>query len=976
MNKDKTVTFVPLKITTEYSLLKSMIKIDSLINYLKENNIKSCTICDDNLYGVMEFYNKMKKNDLHPIIGLHLKIENNNLYLYAQNNQGYANLLKIHTLKEEQKLTFDSIEKYLENIKIILPIDSYSLIEKYPTAYLGYSNDTEKIEALLKTENVVYCKDTHTLKKEEEPYLRYLEAIDKGILLKEVLNEKDTYLNLNIKDEDKESTIAFTKDMDINLNNKKRYIPIFDKEIDSYTHLYKLTHKGLYKRLDGKVPKNYNDRLEYELSVIKKMGFVDYFLIVYDYVLYAKKNNILVGPGRGSAAGSLVSYCLGITNVDPIKYDLLFERFLNPDRITMPDIDIDFEYTKRGKVIEYVKERYGTYSVAPIMTFGTLGAKQVLRDIGRILNIDSNSIDEFVSLIDAKLSLKENLEKQEVRNFLTTSNQFKKLYQDALKLEGIKRHISTHAAGVVISSVPLDEVIPIIKTNEGIMTGITMEYLEDLGLLKMDFLALRNLTIIANVLDLIKENTGKILDLNRINLNDSEIFKLFSIGDTEGIFQYESSGMRNLMLKLKPAHFSDLVAAVALFRPGSMGQIDTFIRRKQGQEKITYLHKDLEPILKETYGIIIYQEQVMQILVKIGGYSYAEADIIRRAMSKKKEEIILNDREHFISESVKRGYEKETAKNIYDLIIPFAGYGFNKAHSVSYALIGYQMAFLKVKFPMYFIANLLNMSTGSIIKTKEYMDEAKKKNISILKPDINESTNQFLIKKNSLMLPLNAIKNLGTTATLAIMEEREKNGLFQNYLDFIARVYGKSVNKKTILSLIDGGVLDSFHYTKRTMIENLDIALNYADLIQNLDATFCLAPSIEKKEEYPEEELRRKEFESYGFYVTNHPSSKYNNRNITKLNKIKDYFDKHIKCVVLIEKIKSVKTKKGDNMAFITASDETDCADFVVFPKAYYMLTSLKIGDLITIEGKVTKRFDNYQINIDFINKNVDGGEV
>ena len=354
----------------------------------------------------------------------------------------------------------------------------------------------------------------------------------------------------------------------------------------------------------------------------------------------------------------------------------------------------------------------------------------------------------FVKSLDAKLSLKENLEIKPVNDFLKNYKKLQKLYDIAYHLEGLKRHVSTHAAGVVISSIPLDEVIPIYYNGEFIMTGLTMEYLEDLGLLKMDFLALRNLTIISNVLELIKSSTGKVLDLNRLNLNDKSILELFSKGDTEGIFQYESSGMRNLMLKLKPTSFSDLVASVALFRPGSMNQIDTFIARKYGKEKITYLHKDLEPILKETYGIIIYQEQVMQILVKIGGYSYAEADIIRRAMSKKKQDIILNDRDHFIKEATKKGYEENIAKGIYDLIIPFAGYGFNKSHSVSYALIGYQMAYLKVKFPMYFIANLLNMSMGSIIKTKEYIDEARKKDIIILKPNINISTNEYIIKDN------------------------------------------------------------------------------------------------------------------------------------------------------------------------------------------------------------------------------------
>ncbi len=961
--------FVPLKITTEYSLLKSTIKIDSLISFLKNNNITSAGICDDNLFGVMEFYTKMLQNNLKPIIGLKINIEDYEILLYATNYQGYLNLLKIHTLKEFQNISFETLNPLLDNIKIVLPSLSYDLLEKYPSAYLGYVNDTEKINALLKSTKVVYIRDIKSLSKEDTNYLSYLEAIDKGILLKDVVTDySSNYLNLNIKEEDALSTVEFIDDINITLENNPNLIPKYNAELNSYEFLYNLAHKGLAKRLKGNVSPNYLERLNYELSVIKKMGFVDYFLIVYDYVLYAKKNNILVGPGRGSAAGSLVSFSIGITDVDPIKYDLLFERFLNPERITMPDIDIDFEYTKRGAVIDYVKDRYGKFNVAPIMTFGTLGSKQVLRDVGRILDIPLSTIDKFVSLINPKLTLPENLEIDNIKNFLINYPELKKMYQDSTFLEGYKRHISTHAAGVVISSIPLDNIIPIINNGEGIMTGTTMEYLENLGLLKMDFLALRNLTIIGNVLDLIKENTVKILDLSKISLNDPEIFKMFSEADTEGIFQYESSGMKNLMKKLKPSSFSDLVAAVALFRPGPMENIDLFINRKYGKDKITYLHPDLEPILKDTYGVIIYQEQVMEILVKIGGYTYAEADLIRRAMSKKKESVMLSDKAHFINNAKTKGYNEKIATSIYDLILKFANYGFNKAHSVSYALIGYQMAYLKTKFPIYFITNLLNMSLGSIVKTKEYITEAKRKNIPILKPDINLSDNTYLIKSGSLMLPLCSIKNLGASATSAILSEREK-GEFKDYLDFIARVYGKSVNKKTIISLIDSGVLDSFNLSKKAMIENLDNALNYAELIGSLDESFVIKPTIDNTLEYEEEILREKEFTSYGFYLKNHPISKYQDKSIIKMVNIKEYFDKHIKCVVLIEKIKTIKTKKGDNMAFINASDETGEGEFILFPKAYYMLTNLQVGDIISIQGRVTKRFDEFNINIDFLNK-------
>ena len=954
--------FVPLKIKTEYSLLKSTIKIDKLLSFLQEHNITSCAICDDNLYGVMAFYTLMKKNGIKPIIGLEIYIKDYFLYLYPINNNGYQNLLKIHTLKETKKLTHENIIPYLKDIKIVLPYNSYDLLNRYPNAYLSYQNDTEKLDALIRTDKCVYIREARCLVKEDTIYLKYLDAIFKGIKIEEVEENFDNlYLYFIKNKEDIESTIDFSEDINLDILHKGNYIPVFNKEINSTIYLKQLAIKGLTKRLGGKIPSIYQERLNYELSVIEKMGFVDYFLIVYDYCLFAKKNHILVGPGRGSAAGSLVSFSIGITNVDPLKYNLLFERFLNPNRVTMPDIDIDFEYTKRGQVIDYVREKYSSKNVAPIMTFGTMASKQVLRDIGRIFSIDTTLLDKFLLLIDTKSSLKEQLEKNEIKNYLSIYPNLKKIYEISIKLEGLKRHISTHAAGVVISSVPLDEVIPLCFNGSIFMTGITMEYLEALGLLKMDFLALRNLTIISNVLDLIKENRGQAIDLSKIPLDDASVYELFCNADTEGIFQYESSGMKNLMKKLKPTCFSDLVASVALFRPGPMNNIDTFVRRKNKQEKVTYLCPDLEPILKETYGIIVYQEQVMQILVKVGGYATSEADNIRRAMSKKKEDIILKDKEHFISNAILRGYSKDIAENIYDLILRFANYGFNKAHSVSYALIGYQMAYLKVKFPLYFITNLLNMSLGSEIKTKEYIDEAKKKRIKILKPNINEALDTYKVLNKDLMLPFSTIKNLGTTATKAILEERNK-GKYTDYLDFVSRIYGKSNNKKTIISLIDAGALDCFGLNKRTMIENLDSAINYAGLVGDLDASFVMKPLIENYEEFKEEELREKELNSYGFYLSNHPTSKYQDASIIKLENIKQYFDKQIRCVILIDKIKTIKTKKGETMAFITGSDETGNAEFILFPKVYTTIYDMKKNDIFVLNGKVTKRFDSYQI--------------
>ena len=698
------------------------------------------------------------------------------------------------------------------------------------------------------------------------------------------------------------------------------------------------------------------------------MGFVDYFLIVYDYVKFAKMNNILVGPGRGSAAGSLVSYAIGITNVDPIEYDLLFERFLNPDRITMPDIDIDFEYTKRDQVINYVKDRYGHDKVANIITFGTLGARQVIRDVGKCLGVDSYLIDRLSNLLDPKASLKDNYKNKFVKEFVDSNNDVKKVYQVSFKLEGLKRHISTHAAGVVIASCVLDDVIPVCMSGNELLTGYTMEYLEELGLLKMDFLALRNLTIIQNVLELIEKEKGIKINLSEIPLDDKDTIDVFNRVDTEGIFQYESSGMKNFMAKLKPESFSDLYAAVALFRPGPMENIDSFIRRKNGQEKVDYIVDDLKPILESTYGIMVYQEQIMQVLVKMGGYSFAEADNIRRAMSKKKVNVMEREREVFVSKAIEKGYDKEKSNQVYDLVLKFANYGFNKAHSVSYALIGYQMAYLKAKYPVYFIANLLNMSIGSDIKTKEYIDEAKHKDIKVFKPNINVSLDSYVIKDNALLLPLNAIHNVGGQAVEAIISERKNNGRYTDFFNFVARTYGKSVNKKIIESLIDADCFRDFGYNHNTLMNMIDSALDYAMLCSDLDESLVMKPNIVELEEYSDGEIMAREISTFGYYVTNHPSSKYKD-GIMKIEDMKKFFDKYVNLVVIISSVRKIKTKKGEDMGFISASDETGTCDFIVFPKNNNLLIDIRKDDLVKIRGQVTRRLDKYQIVVSNIEK-------
>ena len=951
-------------VKTDYSLLQSLIKIPDLIDYLNKNKIDTCGILDDNLFSTIAFYKQCKSNNIKPIIGLIVGIGEYKIYLYPTNYEGYLNLLKINTLKQSNEISYMDLKQYNKYIIAVIPFKYNMYFEQinnlFDKTYISYSNDYEKTNSLILSENLVYISEIVAFKATDIKYINYLREIDTGIKNDYTVDLSNSYLNKELSKEDIESITNFVNLINIEIPTNNRYIPHYDNTIkDSYEYLENLCKKGLYKRCNGNVTKEYSDRLFMELKVIKDMGFVDYFLIVYDYVKYAKTHDILVGPGRGSAAGSLVSYSIGITNVDPIKYDLLFERFLNPERVTMPDIDIDFEYTKRDLVIDYVKNRYGEDKVANIMTYGTLGARQVIRDVGKCLDINSTIIDKLSNLINPKLSLKENLEKNIVKEYIVNNN-LKNLYNISYKLEGLKRQISTHAAGVVISSETLDEIIPICINDNQVLTGTTMEYLEELGLIKMDFLALRNLTIIKNVLDLIEEKTKKKIDLSKIPLDDNNTLDLFRKADTEGIFQYESSGMKNLLSKMKPDNFLDVVAAVALFRPGPMQNIDHYINKKKGKEKIDYYDDSLIDILKDTYGIMIYQEQIMQVLVTLADYSFAEADNIRRAMSKKKVEVMDKEKDKFVERVTNKGMSKDKAIYIFDTIAKFAGYGFNKAHSVSYGLIGYQMAYLKANYPVYFIANLLNMSIGSDIKTKEYIDEAKKNSIKIYKPSINVSTDNYLIHDNSLLLPLNVIHNVGSAAVKDILDERNTNGKYTDYLDFIARTYGKSVNRRTIESLIDGDTFRDFNLNHKTLFNNIDSALDYALLCNEIDKEFVMKPNIEIEEEYTEVELMNKELSVFGYYVTNHPAAKY--VDVVKIEHMKEFFDKYIDLVVIIGSIRKISTKKGEDMGFFSGSDETGITDFVIFPKNNKYLYEIHKDDLVKVRGQVTRRVDKYQI--------------
>ncbi len=965
---------IPIKVTTDYTLLKSTITISKLLTFLTKYQIKTCGICDTNLSGVMEFYKALQKENIKPLIGLDVIIDEIRLYIYPRNYEGYQDLLKINTLYEKGKLTLEDIYKHSSLCNIILPftyLDSYDLLkENISHLYVGYTTFNQENNALIKTEQVIFCPDFKAFFIKENKLLQILEAIAKNSSLEdiELENYEKNTIEYYIKEKFNDKTKEFIESIDIIFPNNKRYIPKYLPEENSGEYLKKLARKGLFKRLKGNVTKEYQDRLLYELSVISKMGFDDYFLIVYDYVLFAKKNNIMVGVGRGSAVGSLVSYSLGITDIDPMPYHLLFERFLNPDRVTMPDIDIDFEEKRREDVITYVKNRYGIDNVSHIITFGTLKSRLVIRCVGKALNINSSLVDSFTRLLDARMTLKENLENQELRQKILANPSLKELAKYALALEGLKKHISVHAAGVVISSEPLDNVIPVRYLNNERLTGFTMNYLEDLGLLKMDFLVITNLDIIKNVTNLIYEKTKQKINLRNINLSDDNVLKCFREGDTLGVFQFDSEGMKNFLRQLKPTSFQDMINAIALYRPGPMDNIPKFIKRKEKKEVVTYPHPDLEPILKETYGIIVYQEQIMQILSLMGGFTYAEADTIRRAMSKKKKDKIEMFQEKFIEGAIQKGYDKALASEVYELISKFANYGFNKSHSVAYAYMGYLMAYLKYYYPLYFITSILNMSLDSTIKTQEYLALAKRYKIKVLPPDINKSTSSYQIEGKSLRTPFNIIRNLGIVASETIVSNRLDKP-YQDFYDFTKRNIKNGFNKKTLEVLTKAGVFDAFGLNHKTLLNNIDNALSYATLACDLEEDFILKPEIKVILEETPEEKRQDEYESFGFYLGNHPSSAFIGSNICKLANVKNLYDKQVSCVVLLEKIRKIKTKKNEDMAFITASDETGSLSFVCFPSLMKELADLKEGNLVFIQGRVARRLSNYQININSIKK-------
>lgn len=766
---------------------------------------------------------------------------------------------------------------------------------------------------------------------------------------------------------------------------------------DSWTYLNKLCHEGLDKRYGADAPK-YLQKLDDELAVIKNMGYVDYFLIVWDFIHYAREHDIMVGPGRGSAAGSLVSYTTGITDIDPVRYNLIFERFLNPERVSMPDIDVDFCFERRQEVIDYVVEKYGKDCVTQIVTFGTLAARGVIRDVGRVMDLPYNFVDTIAKAIPNELGItidKALMMNPELRGMYESDESVKKLIDMSRRLEGLPRHTSMHAAGVVISQKPMDEYVPLSRASDGtITTQFTMTTIEELGLLKMDFLGLRTLTVIQNAVRLAEKSSGKKIDMNAIDYNDKKVLDSLGTGKTDGVFQLESAGMKNFMKELKPQSLEDVIAGISLYRPGPMDFIPAYIKGKDHPESITYDCPELEPILAPTYGCIVYQEQVMQIVRDLAGYTWGRSDLVRRAMSKKKGKVMEQERKNFVYGNpeenvpgcIAKGIDEKVANKIYDNMIDFAKYAFNKSHAAAYAVVAYQTAYLKYYYPVEFMAALMTSVLDNTSKVSEYIYTCRQMGIAILPPDINEGEGGFSVSGQAIRYGLSAIKSIGRPVIDAIVEERKIRGPFTTLKDFITRLSGREVNKRTIENFIKAGALDGLEGNRRQKM------MIYGSLLDALNqekkttmagqmTLFDIAPEEDKAEyeirlpdveEYDKEVLLGFEKEVLGIYISGHPLEEYMERLKKNTNavttdfvldeetgtlKVSDGTKVRIGGMITDKVIKYTKNNKA--MAFITLEDLVGTVEIIIFPKDYECYAKYLENDAkVFVEGRVTAEED------------------
>jgi len=969
------MSFVNLFVETNFSMNGSNIKINELIDKAVEYNYSSLAITDDKMYGIIKFYKECLKKNVKPIIGLNVLIEgidlntNSRLLLYAKNNQGYQSLLKLSSLHSINGiLTIKELKKYSKDLVICLNTDKSELITYFTNNQTNEMNEALSLLTNLNEDlffGVSVNKDLNQLliKKYNLIVLDYVHYQNEGDYivsntLKKILSKDSNDLfsdnvgfhfktvdeiNRMYKDYPKaiENTQIVSDLCNVEISFDKTYLPKYNlkQNVSSKDYLHALAYKGLDKRLiEQKVnKKTYLDRLNYELKVIDDMGYNDYFLIVWDFVKYAKKNKYLVGPGRGSAAASLVSYCLGITSVDSIKYDLVFERFLNPERITLPDIDMDLPDDKRDDIIKYVRDFYGINKVASICTFGTFLSKSAIRDTAKALSIDGLLLEQIVAHTDKHKNIEDMLENsKDIQNIVAREERAKNLLDIASKIEGLHRHVSTHAAGIIITSEDLTDYTPV---QSGLLDMMQTQYeakdLEDLGLLKIDFLGLRNLQSIDKIVNLINNMEHRKIDIYKVPLDDQLTFDLLKRVETTGIFQLESQGMRSLIGQMQIDSFEDIVTILALFRPGPMENIPTYIKRRNSNEEIKYSHKVLEDILKSTNGIIIYQEQIIKIANLFAGYTLGEADVLRRAVSKKQQDVLNKERENFVRKSLKKGNTEKLSNEIYDYIVKFANYGFNRAHSVAYAMVSYWMAYLKANYPKYFIGVLLSSIIGSESQMRNYIFESHKIGVKILPPSVNKSTDLFSPEGNDLRYPLLGIKNLGVSTVKNILAERETDS-FKTYIDFISRTHS-FLSKRVIESLISASALDEFGYSKKTMIEKLEEVIKFTEYGNYITQDDFV---LEDVSEYDYQTLKENEKSILGFNLVMNPLMEHldyiKKHKLLKPSNIemKDV-GKSIRIIGVLSSIRKIKTKNGKDMAFVTIQDEYSKLNGVLFSKTF-----------------------------------------
>ena len=976
----------------------------------------------------------------------------NHLILLAKNNLGYKNLCKLVSAGFTEgyyykpRIDLEILEKYHEGLIALsgclagalstsILDGNYEQAEKMAKwhkelfkddYYIEIQANRLKEQALVNQKLVelsrkleipfVITNDAHYLKKEDSYNHEVLLCVQTGKKMTDTdrmrFETDDFYIKSpeeieaffpNLK-EGMENTVEIAEKCNVEFEFGHTILPNYDvpEEYNShFDYLKKLCNDGINKRYGENITEEIKKRMEYELSVIEKMGYVDYFLIVWDFIHYAKSNGISVGPGRGSGAGSIVAYAIEITDIDPIKYNLLFERFLNPERISMPDFDVDFCYERRQEVIDYVCRKYGEDHVSQIITFGTMSARMVIRDVGRVLDVPYAEADKLAKMIpnELKITISKALEQnRELKELYETDEKVENLINIAMGLEGLPRQASTHACGVVITKEPVVNYVPLYVRDGNISTQYIMTTLEELGLLKMDFLGLRTLTVISDAKKLVKENRGIDVEFDK-DMNDKNVYKLWCEGKTSGIFQFESAGMTNFMKELKPDGLEDIIAGVSLYRPGPMDQIPRYIKNKLNPEHIEYTHPSLEPILHVTYGCMVYQEQVMQIVRELAGYSLGRADLVRRAMGKKKLDVMAKEREYFIHGQtddngniiipgcIRNGIDEESANKIFDEMAEFAKYAFNKSHAAAYAVVAYQTAYLKAYYKEEFMAATLNSFLGNLDKIPEYIDECKKMNIEILKPDINKSFTKFTVDNGKIRFGLGSIKNVGIAAIENIVKEREKNGPYKDLIDFCERIQGETVNKKCIECLIKAGTFDDFKETRKTLLASFEGIINTIinegkrslkgqvtmfDLGNNEEKLEEIKYNYIKLSEFSERELLSMEKEMLGLYISGHPLEsvrpeleRQTNINTLKIIKINEgeeelYKDgQNVKYGGIITSVKKKYTKNNNIMAFVTIEDLYGSLEIIVFESCYNRVSNILMEDnIVIVDGRLSIRED------------------